>query len=128
MYKRVKKYNLNTSDKAHGRLLLKNLFTSLLLSGKITTTEKKAKSLKQFAEKTVAYYRSQKLGPIAKKTWLQEHLLTRKLYKQALEVLERVKDKFAIRIRRAKFRKGDGAILWEVSIINFDEKKDVQQN
>ncbi len=128
MYKGVKKYNLNTSDKAHGRLMLRNLFTSLLLSGKITTTEKKARTLKTYAEKVISYYRKAKLAPIAKKTWLQQHIMTRKFYKQALETLERIKDNFALRIRRAKFRKGDGAILWEVSIINFDDKKDVQQD
>ncbi len=124
MHKGVKKYNLNTSNKAHGKLLLRNLFTSLLLSGRLETTEKKAKSLKQYALKAVNRFKKIK-SPITKKTWLQTNIITRKNYKVALENLDRIKDNFAVSIKRSRFRKGDGAVIYEVVILNFDEKKDV---
>ena len=131
MYKKRRgSYNLNTSDKAHTALMLKNLFTSLLLSGKIVTTSKRAKALKSYAQKLVAKYKAKKESwhPIVKKTWLKEHILTRKDFKKAVEHLEKLVDDFKVGVYRAGYREGDGALLYEVRILNFDKIKNVQQN
>ena len=125
MYKRVKKVNLNTSDKGHNKLMLVNLFTSLLLSGKIVTTEKRAKTLKSYAQKQLAYFakNKDKLGAIARKTWLQQHIsATGQTYKQAMEKLQQLAGNAKISIIRHGFRKGDGALLYEVRILNFEQE------
>ncbi len=124
MYKRVKKFNLNTSDKAHGQLMLRNLFTSLLLHGKVETTIKRAKELKRFALRQISYY-NRDLPVLVKKTWLKQNITTRKFFKKALENLERVKDDFRLSLKRTRFRAGDGALMAEVRILNFEPKKNV---
>ncbi len=124
MYKRVKKFNLNTSDKAHGQLMLRNLFTSLLLHGKVETTIKRAKELKRFALRQISYY-NRDLPVLVKKTWLKQNITTRKFFKKALENLERVKGDFRLSLKRTRFRAGDGALMAEVRILNFEPKKNV---
>lgn len=124
MYKRVKKYNLNTSDKQHTYLMLRNLFTSLLIYGKVETTLKKAKALKKYAQEKVAFY-NRDLPVVVKKTWLKENISSRKFFRRAVANLERVKKHFAVSIQRTRFRAGDGALLAEVKILNFEKPKDV---
>jgi len=126
MYKKVKKLNLNTSDKAHGKLLIKNLFTSLLINGKIKTTEKKAKELKKYAQEKISDYINKiiRKEPIYKKTWLQQNILGNKLgYKRAVDNLKALNKGFKITIHRVGFRAGDGALLYEVELINSEAKE-----
>ncbi len=126
MYKRVKKLNLNTSDKAHGKLLIKNLFTSLLINGKVKTTEKKAKELKRYAQAKISKFLNKiaKGEPIYRKTWLQQNILGSNAgYKKAINNLKALNKEFKITIHRIGFRAGDGATLYEVELINSDTKE-----
>ncbi len=124
MYKRIKKYNLNTSDKRHGKLMLQNLFTSLLLNGRLETTDRKAKELKRFAEKQIAYF-NRDLPVLVRKTWLKENIKTRKYFEKALKNLEKVAKDFKLSLKKSRFRAGDNARMVEVKILNFEEGKDV---
>ena len=124
MYKRIKKYNLNASDKQHGRLMLKNLFTSLLLNGKIKTTERKAKELKRFALSQMGYYKRIK-SPMVKKTWLKDLVKSRKYFDRVVSKMQELVDDFKISDKKSRFRAGDGALMIELTIINFDKKKNV---
>ena len=124
MQKRVKKYNLNTSDKKHGSLMLRNLFTNLLIHGKVETTVKKAKSLKQYALKQVAYY-NRDLPVVVRKTWLKKTISSKKYFDRAVKNLERVKQGFAVSLQKTRYRAGDGALMAEVRILNFESKKNV---
>jgi len=123
MHKGVKKYNLNTSDKQHGHLMLRNLFTSLLLNDRVVTTEKKAKSLKSYAQKALARYKKGFANKILEKTWLKQNILTRKEFKKAVEKLQSMKDA-KIHLLRSHFRSGDGALMYEVRLEIISETKE----
>ena len=122
MKKRVKKYVLNTSNKAHDKMLLRNLLTSLLLRGHLETTEPKAKSLRSFALKAVSKY-NKITDPLLRKKWHDYYILSKAYKKRIIANLERLKSDFRISIRRQRIRAGDSAILYKVYILNFDKEK-----
>ena len=114
MNKRKKKYNLNTSNTAHTYLMLRNLFTSLLLSGHVVTTDKRAKSLKRYAQAKFSEYAKQK-SALEKKRWVKKNITTIKHQRKAFETLEKVlANGVKIRLHAVGFRKGDGALMYKV--------------
>jgi large subunit ribosomal protein L17 len=122
MRKRVKKLNLNQSTKSHDKLLVKNLLTSLLTYGKVTTTKPRAKALKAFALSKVSAYK--KLGSsLETKRWFAVEISTMKFQKRISEKLKAIAKDFAVTSVETQPRKGDNSKQYIVSIINFDAQK-----
>lgn len=122
MRKRVKKLNLNQSTKSHDKLLAKNLFTSLLMYGKVTTTKPRAKVLKAYALSKVSGFKKITTS-LETKRWLQSEISTMKYNKRVAEKLKGFGADFAVTIVQTQPRKGDNSSQYEVTIINYDEKK-----
>ncbi|WKZ30258.1 MAG: L17 family ribosomal protein [Candidatus Dojkabacteria bacterium] len=127
MRKRVKRLNLNTTKRSHDKLLIKNLFTSLIVYGVVTTTVKRAKSLKSYAQSLAADYAKQSDSRSLKR-WANENISSMKFRKRAMDKLAALKDAFKVSIVKVAPRKGDNAVQYEVSILNFDQKKTDEQN
>jgi large subunit ribosomal protein L17 len=128
MRKRVKRLNLNTTKRSHDKLLLKNLFTSLVVYGKVTTTETKARALKSFAQAQFADFAKITESRDLKR-WANSEISTEKFLDRAIGNLQAHKEALQVTIVRLEPRKGDNASQYEVSIINFDPKKrNEQQN
>ena len=122
MRKRVKKLNLNQSTKSHDKLLIKNLFTSLMMYGKLNTTKPRAKALRGYALSKVNAFK--KLGTsLDSKRWLQAEVSTVKYNKRVADKLKGFGADFAVSIVQTQPRKGDSAPQYEVSIINYDAQK-----
>ncbi|MCC7304573.1 hypothetical protein IT418_04150 [bacterium] len=126
MRKRVKKLNLNQSTKSHDKLLAKNLFTSLLMYGKVTTTKPRAKVLKAYALSKVSDFKKNK-SSLETKRWLQSEISTLKYNKRVSGKLKSFGTNFAVSVVQTQPRKGDNASQYEVTIINYDEKKGNEQ-
>jgi ribosomal protein L17 len=127
MRKRVKRLNLNTTKRSHDKLLLKNLFTSLIVYGIVTTTVKRAKTLKSFAQHQGAEF-AKLTDSRGLKRWANENISSLKFKKRAMDKLEALKGAFKVSIVKVAPRKGDNAVQYEVSILNFDQKKSDEQN
>lgn len=127
MRKRVKRVNLNTTSRSHDKLMLKNLFTSLVIYGKVATTETKARALKSFALAQVADYAKLTESRIVKR-WINSEISTLKFRKRASEKLNTLKGDFKVTMVRVAPRKGDNAAKYEVSILNYDVKNTNEQN
>ncbi|WKZ23841.1 MAG: L17 family ribosomal protein [Candidatus Dojkabacteria bacterium] len=126
MRKRVKKLNLNQSTKAHDKLLAKNLFTSLLLYGKVVTTKPRASTLKAYALSKVNAFRKLTTS-LDTKRWLSAELSTQAYKARATEKLKSFGADFAVSVVMTSPRKGDNAPQYEVSIINYEPKKTDEQ-
>ncbi len=116
MYKKKKKYRLNTSNKAHTYLMLRNLFTSLLLHKKLVTTVRRAKTLRDYAQKMLVQY-SKIEDPWQKKRWINANILTRKYLNRIKETLEQAKKEYKITLKAVGFRNGDGSLMYEVELV-----------
>ncbi len=126
MRKRVKKLNLNQSTKSHDKLLIKNLFTSSLMYGKVTTTKPRAKALKAYSLSKVNAFT--KLGSsLETKRWLKSEVSTVKYNKRVSDKLQGFGSAFAVSIVQTQPRKGDSAPQYEVTVINYDAKKTDEQ-
>ena len=124
MKKRVKKLKLNTTNRAHTSLMLRNMFTSLVLHGKVVTTTAKAKTLKSYAEKTINRYARLK-SSWEKKRWLTANILTKAFEIKAKDKLEAfVTSGYKISNKRIGFRKGDGAELTRLEIVALKPKQE----
>jgi ribosomal protein L17 len=108
-------------------LLLKNLFSSLVIYGKVTTTERKARTLKSHAQKQLAGYGKLSESRMQKR-WVNENVSTVTFRKRVTANLERVKTEAKVSMVRTAPQKGDNAAQYEVSILNFDAKKNEQDN
>jgi len=117
MKKRIKKYNLNTSNPAHSKLMLKGLYTDLLLRGKVSTTSTKAKALKSYAQqRTYAY--SKITDPILKDKWVSQNITSLKFRDKILERLDKIASSFKVTSYKERNRDGDNALVCAVEIIN----------
>lgn len=122
MRKRVKKLNLNQSSKQHDKSLIKNLFTSLMMYGKVTTTKPRASALKAYSLSKVSAYK--KLGSsLESKRWLKAEVSTIKYNKRVADKLKTLGATFAVSVVQTQPRKGDSAPQYEVSVINYDAQK-----
>jgi len=97
--------------------LLKSLALSLILKGKIKTTEAKAKELRPFIEKIVT---SAKRGDMASRRLITARLMNRK--SEVKKLFEEIAPKYAkraggyVRIVKMPRRKGDASLM---AIIEF---------
>ncbi len=121
MRKRVKRLNLNASNKAHDKLMAKNLFTSLLMYGKITTTKPRAKAVKAYALSKVNAYKKLTTS-LEQKRWLNAEVSTKTYAKRVANKITGFEN-FAVSVVMAQPRKGDNAQRYEVSILNYDAEK-----
>jgi large subunit ribosomal protein L17 len=105
-------------DKDHRKMLLRNLLTSLILHGEITTTEAKAKALKSVFDKFVTRVKS---ADLAARRYAVQTLLTKKAYEKTFtEVLPRLgtrKSGYTNIIRHDRPRVGDNAKYLTVKIV-----------
>lgn len=122
MRKRVKRINLNQSSRSHDKLLAKNLFTSLLMYGKLVTTKPRSRVVKAYTLTKVAAYKKLS-SSLTTKRWIKAELSTVKYAKRIEEKLKSFGSDFAISIVMTQPRKGDSAPQYEVSILNYDVKK-----
>lgn len=126
MRKRVKRLNLNQSSKQHDKSLIKNLFTSLMMYGKVTTTKPRAAALKAYSLSKVSAYN--KLGTsLDSKRWLKAEVSTVKYNKRVAEKLKQLSKNFAVSVVQTQPRKGDSAPQYEVTVINFEAQKTNEQ-
>lgn len=101
--------------------MIKNLFTSLVMYGKVTTTKPRAKALKAYALTKVQAYK--KLNDsLSTKRWVKAEVSTMKYLQRVVEKLNGF-DKFAVSAVQVQPRKGDNAQQYEVSILNYDAQK-----
>ena len=122
MRKRVKKLNLNQSSKQHDKSLIKNLFTSLMMYGKVTTTKPRASALKAYALSKVSSFK--KTGSsLESKRWLKAEVSTVKYNKRVADKLKGFGADFAVSVVQTQPRKGDSAPQYEVTVINYDAQK-----
>lgn len=124
MRKRNKKLNLNQSTKSHDKLMAKNLFTSLMMYGKVVTTKPRASVLKAYALKKVSAYNKIMGSSWELKRWLTNELTTKKFAHKVAEKLAVLNKNFAVSTVMVQPRKGDNSQQYEVSVINFDAQKE----
>ncbi len=114
MYKRKKKYKLNTSNREHRKMMLRNLFTSLVLTREIETTNRRAKTLKDYAQKMFSAFLKMQ-DSLQKERWVKANILTRRFYHRAYKTLQQLHSVgYKIRIHATRFRNGDGSIMYKV--------------
>ena len=102
----------------HRRMLLRNLLTSLVESGYVTTTSSKAKALKGLFDKFITRV---KKGGLASHRYARQTLLTRdayeKLYRDVLPSLGPRNSGYTRLERYDKVRVGDGVSQVTIEII-----------
>lgn len=118
MYKRVKRDRLGVKS-SHRKSMLRNLATSLFLSGKVETTIGRAKALKAYSSSIIMKDRvsvdKQNLIKSLKKTLYSSIAIN-----NALKLIES-KDSIKINIVKTRIRKGDNAEMGEVFLGGFDK-------
>ncbi|MCS6893683.1 MAG: 50S ribosomal protein L17 [Deltaproteobacteria bacterium] len=124
MRHRKKGFKLNRSS-PHRKSLLRNLATSLILNGKITTTVSKAKALRCLVDRLFVKSLS---GGLAARRYLLSYLYSKKaVNKVFFEWLKEPPTKRSgfCRIYKLGWRKGDGAdlALVKLSIQSKSEQK-----
>ncbi len=104
-------------DFQHRRLMLKNLFTSLLDKEKIKTTEAKAKALVSLADKLIEAAKS---GDLHARRQVARYITNKEVYKKFFgELLPALSSRVGghVRMVRLGHRKGDGAMISQVELI-----------
>lgn len=127
MKKRVSRIRVNTK-KSHSDAMLKNMLQSLLRFGKVETTSARAKMLKRFADREIAYALSAK-GTVVKNQ-LESRLggaggvsLMISYVNLLKEKKDRVKDGSYVKIMKTRFRSGDNAEMSEVILSEYEDLK-----
>lgn len=108
---------LNKSSK-HRKALFRNLSRELLLRGSITTTQAKAKAVRPFVEKILTKAKKQSLQS---RRLIHQSLPDRKLTNYIVDVVApALKERPGgyTRIRRQGVRRGDGAMLVRLSLVD----------
>ena len=118
MKKRVQKKKIGVKA-SHRKSLKRNLLTSLIESGKVTTTTVKAKVLRSEAESFLATLKKREGVTLIR--GLKQVLTTVKASKIANKLRE--VDDLKITVVKEGFRKGDNAEVSTVSISNYDKIK-----
>jgi len=124
MRKRYKKLDLRLSNKQHEKLMIKNLFTSLFMYGKVVTTKPRSRALKAYSLKKVTSYKKVVDSAWKLKRWLNDEFSTKKYSTRVADKIAQLYKDFAISIVMIQPRKGDNTQQFEVSIVNYDAKKE----
>ncbi len=104
----------------HRKAMMRNLITSLFLSGKVKTTDAKAKALTSAAEKLIT--KVKKNDDMNAIRVLKEIVFTEESSRKALEYARKTKKTSGFtRITKIRFRDGDNACLLQVELINEDK-------
>jgi len=99
----------------HRKALLRNLATSLVLKGKIKTTNAKAKALVSYIERLIRL--AQKAEPMNAIRMIKRHLFTEPAQKAFIKQLEnRKRESGNVRVVKLGTRVGDRA---EMSLVEF---------
>ena len=109
----------------HRELMLKTLFTSLLDKKKIKTTEAKAKELVRLTDSLIEEAKKDDLNSRRK---VSSYITDKKVYKNFFqEMLPSLRKKVSghVRMVRLGYRKGDGAMLSQVELI--EEEKEAKK-
>jgi large subunit ribosomal protein L17 len=122
--KKVKKLGV---AKDHRKALLKNLFTSLLLSGRIKTTETRGKELARIGNTLIE---KAKKGDLTSKRSVSTYITNKEVsinfFKETLPKLAS-RTGGHIRLMKLGNRKGDGAKMVMVELIKEEEKKEKKE-
>jgi len=116
---RVKKFKLSR-PKDQKEALLRGLFNSLVLYGKIETTHPKAKALKAYAERVVTRIKREDIM-YNKVREAKRHLYDKKaVWKLVREIAPKYEERNGgyIRVVRSRIRRGDGA---QMAIVEWVE-------
>lgn len=116
MKKRVQKKKMGVKA-SHRKSLKRNLLTSLIENGKVTTTTVKAKVLKEEAQNFLANLKKHEGVTLVRS--LKKILTTVKASKIANKLRE--VDDLKVTVVKEGFRKGDNADVNTVSISNYDK-------
>lgn len=102
---------------AHRKAVVRNLITSLFLTGKIQTTEPKAKALEMEANKLITKIKQKETAEAIRD--LMKVVFTKESSKKALDYVQGNKDRTSGFVRSTKigYRAGDGALLIQVELI-----------
>lgn len=112
----IKKVKLG-NNAAYTRSVLKNLATSLVEHGKIETTEKKAKAVKNYLDKIIGKVVKQDNKNTARTC--NEVFFTKNAKKKLMEIKDKCgKNGSNIRITKLRKRLGDNATIVQVEIIS----------
>ena len=109
-------------NSSHRRAMFRNLVTSLLKYEKVITTDIKAKSVRQIVEKMITLAKRGDLHARRQAlAYLQEKQVAHRLFE---EIAQRFTDRQGGYVRVVKFgyRKGDGATLSVIQLLQQDEK------
>lgn len=112
-----KKYTL-VSKQSGSRRVIRNLATSLFMFDKVTTTRSKAKATQRAVDRLISFAKKNNTSNAIRN--LKAFVYTEEASKKVLDVLiERYKDRPSgfTTLRRKGFRKGDGAEIFELSLI-----------
>lgn len=99
------------------KALVRNLITSLFLSGKVQTTESKARALESEANKLITKIKGKASSEAIRD--LKRIIFTKESSKKALDYVNSNKDRASGFVRSTKlgYRAGDGALLVQVELI-----------
>ena len=98
------------------KALVRNLITSLFLSGKVKTTDAKAKALQVSAEKLITKIKGKdKMNAIRE---LKKVIFTEESSRKALEYAEKTEKVSGFtRLTKIGFRDGDNALLVQIELL-----------
>lgn len=118
--RRIKKLGVTS---AHRKAILRNLFTSLLSSGKIKTTEVRGRELVRLADTLIG---KAKKGDLASRRKVSSYITNKKI---SITFFEKILPKLAsrkggyLRLLKVGTRKGDGAKLVLVELITEESQQ-----
>lgn len=110
-------------DHEHRKALLRNQIRSLFLYGRITTTLPKAKEARKYAEKMITLA---KKGDLPARRQARRFLVDRVLTNYVFEVFPSLfQDRSSgfVRLYRLEPRRGDGAEMAMLELVNFSEEE-----
>lgn len=109
-------------NSSHRRAMLRNMVTSLFTHEQIQTTDTKAKQIRPIAEKMITLAKRGDLHARRQAiAYLQEARVAHRLFE---EIKPRLNDRQGgyVRIVKSGIRKGDGAPLSIIQLVNMKEK------
>lgn len=123
MKKKVSKRKLNAKT-SHSKLMLQNLFRSLMTHGKIETTLAKAKVLKSYSDEQIGYAHqlkvSKDLNPIIKRIGSPKVIDMLFDYVAYLKKIGRKDLTGYSTLVRTRYRVGDDSLMAEVKLIDYE--------
>lgn len=124
MQKTLKKRNLNVKA-SHSRLMLRNLFESLVTYGKVETTGRRARILRAYADEKLCYFLNAKEEKI-NNDFIKRLGSDRSAEKTLKFVAFLKKQGKNMRsgfttVVRTKYRAGDNSLMLEVKLLGFED-------